>query len=186
MEQDKEINGLSMVGVGSGTVVENITVKRSDDDGIEIWGGTLELRNFAIWNIGDDSLDIDQGFRGKAQFGLIVQGWSLPNASQGSGVGDNAVEIDGAEDSDYQPVTTTTLYNMTVIGFPGGDGLTTWRDGARVQYRNCIFMDGGEMIVRFDNRDGDSPIGGSGYGHNGTLSWPATWTTDWNARTAPR
>jgi hypothetical protein len=80
------------------------------DDGIEIWGGTVNLKYFSIWNVGDDSLDIDQGWRGKAQFGLIVQGYSL-NASQGSGVGDNLIEIDGAEQSDWQPVTTASIYN---------------------------------------------------------------------------
>ena len=65
------------------------------DDGIEIWGGTVNIKYFNIWNIGDDSFDIDQGWRGKAQFILIVQGYST-NASQGSGVGDNCIETDGA------------------------------------------------------------------------------------------
>jgi hypothetical protein len=148
------------------------------DDGIEIWGGTFNLRYFSIWNIGDDSLDVDQGWRGRAQFGLIVQGHSL-DAPQGSGVGDNCCETDGAEDSDYQPVTTASLYNLTVIGQPiDGDGATAWRDGARVQYRNCIFMDCGEKVVRNDGDDGD---GASGYGHNGTLSLGQTFTTPYTS-----
>ena len=148
------------------------------DDGIEIWGGAVNLKFFSIWNIGDDSLDIDQGWRGKAQFGLICQGWSLINASQGSGVGDNAIEMDGAEDSDWQPVTTATLYNMTVIGNPAnGDGLTAWRDNANVQIRNSIFMFGAEQVVRADNDDGD---GANGYGHNGTLSFAQRWNTPYS------
>jgi hypothetical protein len=66
-----------------------------------------------------------------------------------------------------------------VIGQPvDGDHGTAWRDNARVQYRNCIFMDLGERLVAFDNVDGD---GGAGYGFNGTLSWANTWTTDYNA-----
>ncbi len=171
---NNELNGLSLGGIGRGTDIHHIEIMNNVDDGIEIWGGAFNLKYFSIWNVGDDSLDIDQGWRGKGQFGLIVQGYSIP-ASQGSGVGDNCIEIDGAEDSDYQPVTTTTLYNLTVIGQPlGGDGGTTWRDNARVQYRNSIFMDLGDQLVRFDNSDGDC---GSGYGHNGTLSWAATWTT---------
>jgi hypothetical protein len=90
-------------------------------------------------------------------------------------VGDNCFETDGAEDSDAQPVTTAAIYNFTVVGQPGsGDGGTTWRDNARVQYRNCIFMDLGEKLVRDDGDDGD---GASGYGHNSTLTWEATWTT---------
>ena len=176
-----ELNGLSLGGIGRGTDIDYLEIMNNVDDGIEIWGGTVNLRHFSIWNIGDDSFDVDQGWRGKAQYGLVVQGYSV-NAAQGSGVGDNAFEMDGAEQSDYQPVTTTTLYNMTVIGQPNGaasgDHLTAWRDNARAQFRNSIFMDAGERVVSFDNVDGD---GGAGYGFNGTLSWAATWTTPFSA-----
>jgi hypothetical protein len=64
MEQDKEINGLSLVGVGSGTTIENVTVKRSDDDGIEIWGGTVNLTDCYVEYCTDDQFDIDDGYSG--------------------------------------------------------------------------------------------------------------------------
>ena len=173
-----ELNGLSLGGIGRNTDVHHVDIMNNVDDGIEIWGGTVNLKHVNIWNIGDDSFDIDQGWRGKAQFGLIVQGYSV-DAAQGSGVGDNCFEADGAEDSHWQPVTTSTVYNFTVIGQPvDGDHGTAWRDNARMQYRNCIFTDLGERAVSFDNVDGD---GAQGYGFNGTLSWPLTWTTDYNA-----
>jgi hypothetical protein len=169
-----ELNGLSMGAIGRETDVDHVEIMNNVDDGIETWGGTVNYKYINIWNIGDDSFDVDEGWRGKAQFGLIVQGYSI-DASQGSGVGDNCFETDGAEDSDAQPVTTATIYNFTVVGQPiDGDGGTAWRDNARVQYRNCIFMDLGEKLVRADGDDGD---GASGYGYNGTLSWEDTWTT---------
>jgi len=174
---NNELNGLSLGGLGRGTDVSHIDIMNNVDDGIEIWGGKLNIQYFNIWNIGDDSLDVDQGWRGKAQFGLVVQGNSL-NAASGSGVCDNILEMDGAEQSDYQPVTSSTIYNVTLLGQPaGGDHATTWRDNARVQIRNSTIMDTGRNLVNFDNVDGD---GGAGYGHNGTLSWAATWTTDYN------
>ncbi len=178
---NNELNGLSLGGIGRGTDIHHVEVMNNVDDGFEIWGGTVNLKYFSIWNVGDDSFDVDQGWRGKAQFGFIVQGHSL-DASQGSGVGDNCFETDGAEDSDWQPVTTTSIYNCTIVGQPiDGDGLTAWRDNARVQYRNCVFMDCGEKVVRFDNVDGD---GANGYGHNGTLSWASCWTTPYTAMSA--
>ena len=64
MEQNKEINGLSMVGVGSGTTVENITVNKSDDDCVEIWGGTVNLTNVDVSECSDDHFDIDDGYAG--------------------------------------------------------------------------------------------------------------------------
>jgi hypothetical protein len=179
-----ELNGLSLGGVGKETTIDHMEIMNNVDDGIEIWGGTVNLQYVSVWNIGDDSLDIDQGWRGKVQFGLIVQGYSA-NAAQGSGTGDNCIEIDGAEQSDYQPVTTGVMYNMTVIGnngsnatgSNGGDHGVAYRDNARMQIRQSIFMDLGEKLVALDNIDGD---GGAGYGFNGTLTWASTWTTPWN------
>jgi hypothetical protein len=173
-----ELNGLSMGGIGRGTDINHVEIMNNVDDGIETWGGAVNYKYLSIWNIGDDNFDFDEGWRGKAQFLLLVQGYSV-NASQGSGVGDNVFEMDGAEDSDWQPVTTSVIYNATAIGQPiDGDHMTAWRDNARVQFHNCIFMDCGEYVVGFDNTDGD---GAHGYGYNGTLSWPATWTTPYTA-----
>jgi hypothetical protein len=183
---NNELNGLSLGGIGRGTDIHHVEIMNNIDDGIEIWGGTVNLKYLNIWNIGDDSLDIDQGWRGKAQFGLVVQGYCVTGppavgSVQGSGMGDNLCETDGAEQSDYQPVTTATIYNFTLIGQPfgsnSGDHAFAFRDGARVQYRNCIVMDIGDRVVSADNVDGD---GGAGYGFNGTLSWAATWTTAYN------
>jgi hypothetical protein len=183
-----ELNGLSLGGVGRNTEIHHVEILNNLDDGIEIWGGTVNLKHFSIWNVGDDSLDVDQGWRGKAQFGLIVQGYS-GTGSQGSGFGDNAIEIDGAELCHYQPVTTATIYNLTVIGSPhptngstGGDHLTAWRDNANVQFRNCVFMDAGDNVVQNDVTDGEN--GNIGYGCNGTLDWATRWQTSF-AVTSP-
>ncbi len=181
-----ELNGLSLGAVGRGTDIHHVDVMNNRDDGIEIWGGTVNLKYLNIWNVGDDSLDIDQGYRGKIQFGLIVQGNS-DHGSQGSGTGDNCFEIDGAEDCFWQPVTTTSIYNVTAIGMPdspaagrfGCDEGTTWRASARVQYRNCIWMDLGEELIQVDATDG-APDNSCAYGSNGTLTWAQTWTTAYN------
>ncbi|MFO1078660.1 MAG: hypothetical protein U1E73_13130 [Planctomycetota bacterium] len=178
-----ELNGLSVGGVGRGTEIHHVEIMNNIDDGVETWGGTVNYKYLTIWNVGDDSFDVDQGFRGSAQFLFIVQGYSLA-AAQGSGWGDNAMEIDGAEQSNYQPVTTTTIYNATVVGCPqaapsvgGTDHAMALRDGARVQWRNCIFTDIGERVLSFDNVDGD---GGQGYGFGGTATWDQVWTTAHN------
>ncbi len=188
-----ELNGLSLGAIGRETDIHHIDIMNNLDDGIEVWGGTVNLKYLSVWNIGDDSLDIDQGYRGKIQFVLVVQGYST-QAAQGGGTGDNAFEIDGAEDCHWQPVTTTRIYNATVIGQPdspaavpprtGSDHATAWRSNARVQYRNCVFLDLGDRLIGFDNTDG-APDNSCGYGANGTLSWASTWTTDWNIPTAP-
>lgn len=181
--EGNELNAFSLGGVGRGTDIDHVDMINNVDDGIEIWGGTVNIKYFSIWNVGDDSFDVDQGWRGKAQFGLIVQGFADgvdaearkgSGSVQGSGVGDNIFEFDGAEQSDVQPRTTAVVYNVTAIGMPNGDGATTWRDNARVQYRNMMFVDIGEELVRLDNVDGD---GGQGYGFGGTHSFISIWST---------
>ncbi len=160
--QADELNGLSLGAIGRGTDIHHIEIMNNVDDGIEIWGGTVNLKYVNIWNIGDDSFDLDTGWRGKAQFGLIVQGYSV-DAAQGSGVGDNVFEMDGAEADDNQPVTTAAIYNFTVVGQPiDGDYLTDYKDNAHVQFRNCVFMNVGDDIVHTNGDYTYIPFSGTG------------------------
>jgi hypothetical protein len=177
-----ELNGLSLGGIGKSTEIDHIEIMNNVDDGIEMWGGTVDLKYFSIWNIGDDSLDLDHGWRGKAQFGLIVSGYSIPGAASGSGFPDSMFEIDGAAKSDAQPVTTCSLWNMTAIGQPFATGrhAVKFRDNARAQFNASVFMDCPAQVIRNDNTDGESSDGQTGYGHNGTLNFADTWTTDYN------
>jgi hypothetical protein len=174
-----ELNGLSLGGIGKNTDIDHVEIMNNVDDGIEIWGGTVDLKYVSIWNIGDDSFDIDQGWRGRAQFGLIVQGYSVV-ANSGSGFPDSMIEADGAEFSDAQPVTTAALYNFTLIGQPLATGrhAIKFRDNCNLQLRNSIVMDCPAEVIRNDNTDGEAANGGNtGYGYNGTLSFAARWTT---------
>lgn len=180
-----ELNGLSLGGVGKLTVIDHIEIMNNVDDGIEIWGGTVDMKYVTVWNIGDDSFDVDHGWRGRVQFGLMVSGYCIPGAASGSGFPDSLFEMDGAAKSDAQPVTTAAFYNMTAVGQPlSGKAATKWRDNARAQFRNSIIMDIGKEVVKFDNTDGEATDGQTGYGYNGTLSWIDTWTTNYNVYSA--
>jgi len=97
MEQDKEINGLSLVGVGSGTTVEDITVDLSDDDGIEIWGGTVNLSNITISNCTDDHFDIDDGYSGTVTNMLI----------HNTGTGNAGMEMSGTTVATFDTLKIT-------------------------------------------------------------------------------
>ena len=73
VEIDKELNGLSLAGVGSGTTLTNIAVIGGADDGMEIWGGMPNLTNLYIYNAQDDSTDTDLGYRGTLKNVLVRQ-----------------------------------------------------------------------------------------------------------------
>lgn len=184
---NSELNGLSMGGVGRNTDVHHIDVFSNLDDGIETWGGTVNYKYLSLWYIGDDSFDVDQGWRGKAQFGLIVQGWGKATGSSGSGISDNCIEMDGAESNTAVPATTATIYNFTVIGQPdeqtaatktGGDYAIALRDNARVQFRNMIFIDIGENVLVEERAEGTTASGNWRYGQGAVA--PYNTTPLWN------
>ena len=77
-----ELQGLTMAGVGSGTTVDHVQIHNSSDDGIEIFGGAVNLRHLVITGADDDGLDTDTGWRGGAQFGIVTQ--RPPNATSRS------------------------------------------------------------------------------------------------------
>lgn len=83
--EGNEINGLTLGGVGSGTVIENVEIVSNQDDGIEWFGGTVNVTNAVVWNTGDDAIDTDQAWAGTLDNFIIIT------------PGDECFELDGAE-----------------------------------------------------------------------------------------
>ena len=67
-----EINGLTLGGVGSATVIDNIEVVSNQDDGIEWFGGTVDVTNVVVWNVGDDGIDTDQSWAGTLDNFVVI------------------------------------------------------------------------------------------------------------------
>lgn len=101
-----ELQGLTLGGVGSGTIVENIEIVGSEDDGIEIFGGSVNVTNLMIHFNGDDGIDLDEGYSGTIDNAVVVLDVDT----------DNAFEIDGTEDSTGSVKGEYTLQNVTVYG----------------------------------------------------------------------
>ena len=70
--EGNEINGLSLGGVGTGTTIENIEIVANQDDGVEWFGGTVNVTNVLVWNNGDDALDTDQAWSGTVENVIAV------------------------------------------------------------------------------------------------------------------
>ena len=101
--EGNEINGLTLGGVGYGTLIDNIEVVANVDDGIEFFGGTVNASNLLIWAQGDDALDIDQAYSGTINNAVVVLGTNS----------DHAFEIDGPEGT---ATGSFTLKNVTIVG----------------------------------------------------------------------
>lgn len=57
----KELNGISLAGVGRKTVLSNIQVTYSNDDSFECYGGDLNMNNLISYRTTDDDFDFTQG-----------------------------------------------------------------------------------------------------------------------------
>ncbi len=67
----KELNGLTLGGCGHETIVDHVQIHESSDDGIEFFGGTVDVSHVVVTGTKDDGLDWDQGWAGRAQFVAI-------------------------------------------------------------------------------------------------------------------
>lgn len=108
LTKDKELNALTVAGCGTGTTLEYIQTHKGSDDGVEMFGGTADLKYVLITQPGDDGLDWDLGWTGRAQF-VVVQ--------QSPTIGNNAFESDSNKNNlTAEPRSNPTLYNVTLIG----------------------------------------------------------------------
>jgi hypothetical protein len=137
-------SGLLLASVGSGTKIDNVMVKYSNDDSFQFVGGTVNAAHLISYNSGDDDFDFDHGYEGNLQF-LI--GYRTQASSQ-------ALKANGFESyNDSVPTTNTPLTrpvvsNMTIIGPQQTPIIKTnlnqgvyMRKGTRLAIRNSIISD---------------------------------------------
>jgi hypothetical protein len=139
--EGNEINGLTLGGVGSGTIIENIEIVANQDDGIEWFGGTVDVTDVVILNVGDDAIDTDQGWSGTLNNFIIIN------------PGDEALELDGPEGSSLE---THTITNGTIKAL-NSLGLVDSDPNSRYYLSNIYFNDLslGQSFDELPNVDSD-------------------------------
>ncbi len=106
---EKEYNGFSLFGVGSGTTIEYVQIHECADDPIEFYGGTVHANYIVSSNGEDDMFDWTEGWTGGGQYwyGVITE----------AGVGNRGFEADNWEtDNNATPYANPTISNVTLIG----------------------------------------------------------------------
>lgn len=142
--QDNEINGLTLGGVGSGTTIRNIEIVANLDDGIEWFGGTVDVSNVLTWAQGDDGLDADQAYSGTISNAVVVQG-----NEPGSGL-----ELDGPEGETLPNTAPFTLRDITIVGSGGDELIADLRDGVLCNLENIlVYGYGAGAFVRVTSPD---------------------------------
>lgn len=138
---EKEFNGLSLFGVGSGTTLSYIYVTDGADDGVECFGGSPNLDHIVVTGVGDDGFDWTEGYKGTANFLYVARKKQYQTATE---PGNRGIE---ADTQDTNPNTTfgngvsnPTITNATFLGNAGGSesqGMKV-RAGSNGQFDNIV------------------------------------------------
>lgn len=143
-EPGSEINGLTMGGVGSGTIIENVQVSYGNDDAYEFFGGTVNAKNLVAYATADDDFDFDFGYTGKIQFAVSCRKPDFVDAGDAG----NGIECDNdASGTLATPRTRPQLSNFTILGPNDATGTAAnhnyalrWRRATQFVLRNSVML----------------------------------------------
>ena len=148
---NNELNGLTTGACGSQTEIDYVQVHKGADDGVEMFGGTANLKHIVVTQADDDSLDYDLGYRGKVRF-LVAQ--------QNSTVGNRGIEASGnSSDNTLTPRSMPEIWNASFVGSgrpvaasgTKQEGLV-FNTGAGVKLRNALVVNFADQAVDVDGK----------------------------------
>lgn len=149
-----EINGLTLGGVGSGTVIRNIEIFANYDDGIEFFGGTVNVSNVLVAHQGDDGIDVDQAYKGTVDGFMVIH----------SGDTDKGLEIDGPEGAENAD-GAFILKNGTLIGGGSAASPADFKSKAQGRVENVVFSgyESGKKILIASSYDESCGVGSNAF-----------------------
>ncbi|MDZ7771790.1 MAG: hypothetical protein U5K31_03495 [Balneolaceae bacterium] len=167
-----ELQALTLYSVGSGTQVDHISLFQTVDDGVELFGGTVDIKYLVAVGAADDSFDYDQGWTGRGQFWLGVQTTPSNRGFENDGCDDQA-DCDGGNGA-----TAPQIYNVTIYGNGQDNGENTYglylRESIEGEYKNIVianFQKATGYPIYVDEGDGTDGNVGQTLSFGGNISW---------------
>lgn len=134
---DNELNAITLAGVGRATTVDYVEVFKANDDAIECFGGTVNMKHTIFVSTLDDDFDTDNGWNGKVQWGIVLRDSAIADVSKSE-----SFESDNdANGSTLTPQTGGVYSNITVIGpraAVSNVGNTLFLAGAQIRRNSSI------------------------------------------------
>ena len=147
---DNETNGLTIGGCGDKTEIDYVQVHKGSDDGVEIFGGAVNIKHVVISQGLDDSLDWDLGWTGKAQF-VVIQ--------QDPGQGNYGFESDSNGSTPKQaPISNPEIFNVTLVGAGNGkaskeQGGMLLREGTGGRMANFVITEFKDFVINVAGKE---------------------------------
>ena len=176
---NNEINGITFAGVGSGTTVDHIEVAYNLDDGVECFGGTVDMKYVSILFCGDDGLDTDLGYQGRIQFLYVMVGET----------GNHGAEMDNnGGDVNTTPRSFPQVYNSLFVGHTAGyvgsvstddnsQHIVRLREGTGGLFGNMIIMNTASGYAGIQNDDCGSETASQSSSNPGTSNTDVLWVS---------
>lgn len=143
-----ELQSMTTGGVGSGTTFNNIMSFNSADDGVEFFGGRINIKGLVVVGAEDDAIDTDTGVKAQLQYVVAVQRQDT---------GDTIIEADSSNTlEENTPRQNTVISNATFIQRKNGDQVVRMRGKTDYTLLNTIIVDGsssGTACLRVDGAD---------------------------------
>ncbi|MEJ5994355.1 hypothetical protein WG904_07995 [Pedobacter sp. Du54] len=143
VQKDKELNGLTLCGVGSKTVIENVMVSFGGDDSYEFFGGTVNAKNLIAYKGTDDDFDFDQGYNGKIQFAIAIKSPAVADQAGTSRNIENETKGVVTETANFG-YSRPILSNFTFIG---GSASGDAKHGANIHIGNARMVLANSIIA---------------------------------------
>lgn len=145
MSQDNELNGITFNAVGEVTEVDYVQVNMNADDGVEFFGGTVNVKHLVLTNNEDDSVDWDMGFSGKIQYLLV---------KQADDSADNGIEGDNFKSPmNASPRSNPIISNATFLGGKNSTYGMLLRKGTSAQIHNTIITGFTKACIDIDDAE---------------------------------
>ncbi len=144
---DNELQSLTTGGTGTGTVLSHIMSYNSSDDGVEFFGGFVNIKNLIVVGAEDDSLDTDTGVKANMQYVIAVQRQSA---------GDAIIEADSTNALiESTPRQNTQISNATFIHrAASGSAVVRLRGGTDYAIVNSVIVSAaGTACLRIDDAE---------------------------------
>ncbi|NND16565.1 MAG: multidrug transporter [Eudoraea sp.] len=151
IDGNAELNGLSLYAVGNGTTIDYVEIFEGSDDGVEFFGGTVNVSHVAVVNAEDDSIDWTEGYSGTLTDVYVQHGASHDKGFECDGYNTDFSNVSGS-------FSAPTITNVTIYGADDGGEAIRLRAGTQGLFTNVLiqFFDEGFDL---DGDMGDNPTG---------------------------
>ena len=142
-----ELQSLTTGGTGTGTQFDHIMSFNSSDDGMELFGGFVNMKHLIVVGAEDDSIDTDTGVKANLQYVIVAQSTNTH---------DTIIEADSSGNEHYTPRQNTRVTNFTFLtngtAADGGASLRI-RGGADFALLNGIIVSPQDECLRLEHAE---------------------------------